>query len=70
MTSVSLPDPVVRRTGPPRVDARALEVLTHDGERFWAGPTSDEEYAAIVAAGVAGLGAGLGAMARRRRSRG
>jgi hypothetical protein len=25
MTSVSLPDPVVRRTGPPRVDARALE---------------------------------------------
>ena len=28
-----------------------LEVLTHDGERFWAGPTSDEEYAAIVAAG-------------------
>jgi FAD/FMN-containing dehydrogenase len=28
-----------------------LEVLTGDGERFWAGPTSDEEYAAIVAAG-------------------
>jgi len=28
-----------------------LEVLTHDGERFWAGPTSDEEYAAIIAAG-------------------
>ena len=28
-----------------------LEVLTYDGERFWAGPTSDEEYAAIVAAG-------------------
>ena len=25
MTSVSLPDPVVRRTGPPRVDARGLE---------------------------------------------
>ena len=25
MTSVSLPDPVVRRTGAPRVDARALE---------------------------------------------
>ena len=22
-----------------------LEVLTYDGERFWAGPTSDEEYA-------------------------
>jgi len=28
-----------------------LEVLTYDGERFWAGPTSDEQYAAIVAAG-------------------
>jgi len=28
-----------------------LEVLTYDGERFWAGPTSDEEYAAIMAAG-------------------
>ena len=28
-----------------------LEVLTCDGERFWAGPTSDEEYAAIVGAG-------------------
>jgi len=25
MTSVSLPDPVVRRAGPPRVDTRALE---------------------------------------------
>jgi FAD/FMN-containing dehydrogenase len=28
-----------------------LEVLTGDGERFWAGPTSDEEYEAVVAAG-------------------
>ncbi len=28
-----------------------LEVLTYDGERFWAGPVSDEEYAAIEAAG-------------------
>jgi FAD/FMN-containing dehydrogenase/Fe-S oxidoreductase len=28
-----------------------LEVLTYDGERFWVGPTSDEEYAEIVAAG-------------------
>ncbi len=28
-----------------------LEVLTADGERFWAGPTSESEYAAIVAAG-------------------
>ncbi len=29
----------------------ALEVLTYDGERMWVGPTSDEEYAEIVAAG-------------------
>jgi FAD/FMN-containing dehydrogenase len=28
-----------------------LEVLTYDGERFWTGPTSDEQYAGIVAAG-------------------
>jgi FAD/FMN-containing dehydrogenase/Fe-S oxidoreductase len=28
-----------------------LEVLTYDGERFWAGPASDDEYAAIAAAG-------------------
>ena len=28
-----------------------LEVLTYDGERFWAGPASDEEYAEIIAAG-------------------
>jgi FAD/FMN-containing dehydrogenase/Fe-S oxidoreductase len=28
-----------------------LEVLTYRGERFWAGPTSDEEFEAIVAAG-------------------
>jgi FAD/FMN-containing dehydrogenase/Fe-S oxidoreductase len=28
-----------------------LEVLTCDGERFWAGPTTDEEYAEIVAEG-------------------
>src|SRR5205814_8157748 len=28
-----------------------LEVLTCDGVRFWAGPTTDEEYEAIVAAG-------------------
>ena len=37
-----------------------LEVLTHDGERFWAGPTSDEEYAAIVAAGAPGSTAPCG----------
>jgi FAD/FMN-containing dehydrogenase/Fe-S oxidoreductase len=28
-----------------------LEVLTYDGERFWAGPVGDEEYGQIVAAG-------------------
>ena len=28
-----------------------LEVLTYDGARFWCGPTSDEEYARVVAAG-------------------
>jgi len=31
-----------------------LEVLTYDGERFWAGPTSDEEYAAIMRPAAAG----------------
>jgi FAD/FMN-containing dehydrogenase/Fe-S oxidoreductase len=30
---------------------RRLEVLTYDGERMWVGPTSDEQFAAIVAAG-------------------
>ncbi|HXZ07006.1 MAG TPA: FAD-binding and (Fe-S)-binding domain-containing protein, partial [Paraburkholderia sp.] len=29
----------------------ALEVLTYDGARFWAGPTSDEELVRIIAAG-------------------
>lgn len=28
-----------------------LEVLTYDGVRFWAGPTSDDEYARVVAEG-------------------
>jgi Fe-S oxidoreductase/FAD/FMN-containing dehydrogenase len=28
-----------------------LEVLTYDGERFWTGPTTDEEFGRIVAAG-------------------
>ena len=28
-----------------------LEVLTYHGERFWAGPTSDEQYEAILSAG-------------------
>src|SRR6185295_5098237 len=29
----------------------ALEILTYDGARFWVGPTSDEELAAIVREG-------------------
>ncbi len=29
----------------------ALEILTYDGLRMWVGPTSDEELAAIIAAG-------------------
>jgi FAD/FMN-containing dehydrogenase/Fe-S oxidoreductase len=29
----------------------ALEVLTYDGERFWAGATSEDDYQRIVAAG-------------------
>ncbi len=29
----------------------ALEILTYDGVRMWVGPTSDEELAAIIAAG-------------------
>ncbi len=32
-------------------NVRRLEVLTYDGARFWAGPTSDEEYERIVAEG-------------------
>lgn len=28
-----------------------LEVMTYDGERFWVGPTSEEELASIIAAG-------------------
>lgn len=32
-------------------NVEALEVLTYDGERFWVGPTSDEDLAAIIAAG-------------------
>jgi FAD/FMN-containing dehydrogenase/Fe-S oxidoreductase len=32
-------------------NVEALEVVTYDGERFWAGPTSDGELAAIIAAG-------------------
>jgi FAD/FMN-containing dehydrogenase/Fe-S oxidoreductase len=32
-------------------NVRRLEVLTYDGERMWVGPTSDDEYAAVVSAG-------------------
>lgn len=32
-------------------NTEALEVLTYDGERFWVGPTSDEELQEIIAAG-------------------
>ena len=32
-------------------NVEALEVMTYDGERFWVGPTSDDELAAIIAAG-------------------
>jgi FAD/FMN-containing dehydrogenase/Fe-S oxidoreductase len=38
-------------SGTTAANVRRIEVLTYDGERFWAGPTSDEEYAAIAAAG-------------------
>ncbi|MEV0533531.1 FAD-linked oxidase C-terminal domain-containing protein [Kitasatospora sp. NPDC050463] len=32
-------------------NVRRLEVLTYEGTRFWAGPTGEDEYARIVAAG-------------------
>ena len=32
-------------------NVEALEVMTYDGERFWVGPTSEEELARIIAAG-------------------
>ncbi|MFJ7243016.1 FAD-binding and (Fe-S)-binding domain-containing protein [Kitasatospora sp. NPDC098652] len=32
-------------------NVRRLEVLTYEGARFWAGPTSEDEYARIAAAG-------------------
>jgi FAD/FMN-containing dehydrogenase/Fe-S oxidoreductase len=32
-------------------NVEALEVMTYDGERFWVGPTSDDELEAIIAAG-------------------
>jgi len=44
-----------------------LEVLTYDGARFWCGPTSDAEFARIVAAGgrQAEIYQGLKALAER-----
>ena len=38
-------------SGTTAANVRRIEVLTYDGERIWVGPTSDEQYAAIVAAG-------------------
>jgi Fe-S oxidoreductase/FAD/FMN-containing dehydrogenase len=32
-------------------NTEALEILTYDGERFWVGPTSDQELEEIIAAG-------------------
>jgi FAD/FMN-containing dehydrogenase len=32
-------------------NARALEIMTYDGEQFWVGPTTEEEIEAIVLAG-------------------
>lgn len=32
-------------------NVEALEILTYDGARFWVGPTTDQEFDAIVAAG-------------------
>lgn len=40
-----------QRTGKVVDNTAALEVLTYDGTRFWCGPTSDAQYAEIVAAG-------------------
>jgi FAD/FMN-containing dehydrogenase len=36
-----------QRTGKVVGNVAALEVLLHDGTRFWCGPTGDEEYARI-----------------------
>lgn len=40
-----------QRTGKTVDNVARLEVLLHDGTRFWCGPTSDEEYAEIAAGG-------------------
>ncbi|MEV5612736.1 FAD-linked oxidase C-terminal domain-containing protein [Streptomyces sp. NPDC052225] len=40
-----------QRTGKVVDNIRRLEVLLHDGTRFWCGPTDDEEYARIESRG-------------------
>ncbi|MBO0692868.1 MAG: FAD-dependent oxidoreductase, partial [Acidimicrobiaceae bacterium] len=40
-----------QRTGKVVDNIRRLEVLCYDGTRFWCGPTTDEEYAAIQSGG-------------------
>ncbi len=40
-----------QRTGKVVDNVARLEVLLHDGTRFWCGPTSDEEYASIAGQG-------------------
>ena len=40
-----------QRTGKVVDNLARLEVLLYDGTRFWCGPTTDEEYAEIAAAG-------------------
>ncbi|GAB1640198.1 FAD-binding and (Fe-S)-binding domain-containing protein [Krasilnikovia sp. MM14-A1259] len=38
-------------SGTTAANVRRMEILTYDGERMWVGPTSDDAYAAILAAG-------------------
>jgi FAD/FMN-containing dehydrogenase/Fe-S oxidoreductase len=38
-------------SGTTAANVRRLEILTYDGTRMWVGPTSDEEFERIVAAG-------------------
>jgi FAD/FMN-containing dehydrogenase/Fe-S oxidoreductase len=40
-----------QRTGKVVDNVRRLEVLCYDGTRFWCGPTTDDEYRQILAAG-------------------
>jgi len=40
-----------QRTGKTVDNVARLEVLLHDGTRFWCGPTDDEEYARVLAEG-------------------